>query len=455
VRFFADVPAAEERAGQNAHWRNLVVRAIGEARGIRDREPGPIHLNVAFREPLVPELSPQWPEVLTGRPRGAPWTRLERLSTERFVWLPAGPRTVVVAGDGADPRARWLAETAGWPLLAEPSSGARSGPNALGPYRLLLGVDDHPLLEAVERVVVYGRPTLSRPVTRLLARSDIEVVVVARSGEWADPSLRAARVGPAVAVEGTEEGAGRAEPDAWLRAWLEADQRASRCVVEVLRAEPALTGLHVARTVAAAVPAGGLLHAASSNPIRDLDVAADPWDNPLVDDRGRLSYRVHRRVLANRGLAGIDGTVSTAIGAALAHRHGPAYALVGDLAFLHDANCLLRGPQEPAPDLTVTVVNDDGGGIFTTLEQGAPEFADRFERLFGTPHGADLGALAAATGTPHVLARTPAELRAALGEPDGLRLVEVRVDRTRIRGLHTRLRDRVRTALQDLPFTGR
>src|SRR5690606_31939628 len=131
------------------------------------RNPGPVHLNLAFREPLVPDLSGDWPESLVGRPNGARWTRIDRITTERFTYLPAGPRTVVIAGDGTDPQARWLAETAGWPLLAEPSSGARSGPNALGPYRMILGVDDHPLVRGIERVVVYGRPTLSRPVSRV------------------------------------------------------------------------------------------------------------------------------------------------------------------------------------------------------------------------------------------------------------------------------------------------
>src|SRR5690606_34547409 len=132
VRFFADVAAAERRPGQNAYWRGIVARAVACSRGIRDRNPGPVHLNLAFREPLVPDLSGDWPESLVGRPNGARWTRIDRITTERFTYLPAGPRTVVIAGDGTDPQARWLAETAGWPLLAEPSSGARSGPNALG-----------------------------------------------------------------------------------------------------------------------------------------------------------------------------------------------------------------------------------------------------------------------------------------------------------------------------------
>ena len=138
------------------------------------------------------------------------------------------------------------------------------------------------------------------------------------------------------------------------------------------------------------------------------------------------------RVLANRGAAGIDGTVSTALGAALADQAaggGQAYALLGDLTFLHDSNGLVSGPQEPRPDLTIVVANNDGGAIFGTLEQGAPGFEGAFERVFGTPHGVDLAALCAATGTPYTLAVTTAELRDALGPRSGVRVVEVRSDR--------------------------
>ncbi|WP_020578418.1 2-succinyl-5-enolpyruvyl-6-hydroxy-3-cyclohexene-1-carboxylic-acid synthase [Actinopolymorpha alba] len=454
VRMFHEVGVPERRPGQNAYWRELVGRAVAIARGFRDRHPGPVHLNLAFREPLVPDpedlddggTPTDWPESLDGRSNGGRWTRIERLATDHISWLEPGPRTMVVAGDGADAQARWLAETAGWPLLAEPTSGARSGPNALGPYRLLLDADTE-LVRGIERVIVYGWPTLSRPVTRLITRDDVEIVVVARRPAWPDPGHQAYRVTATVAMEGTVDGADRREPDEWLSAWLSADQCARGAIEEVLAREPGLTGLHVARDVAAAVPGGGLLFAGSSNPIRDLDLAGAPWSNRLVDEGGRIDPRDHRRVLANRGLAGIDGTVSSAIGAALVHRIGPSYALLGDLAFLHDSNGLVRGSYEARPDLTVVVVNDDGGGIFTTLEQGAPVYAEAFDRVFGTPHGVDIGALAAATRTPYTLARSRRDLRAALSRSRGLRIVEVRVDRSRIRALHARLRTAVAAAV--------
>ncbi|MFC4085446.1 thiamine pyrophosphate-dependent enzyme, partial [Amycolatopsis samaneae] len=194
------------------------------------------------------------------------------------------------------------------------------------------------------------------------------------------------------------------------------------------------SGLRLASELVDALPEGSLLVVGSSNPTRDVALAG----------RLRPDVLVHR----NRGVAGIDGTVSTAIGAATVHR-GPSYALIGDLTFLHDANGLLTGPAEQRPDLTIVVLNDDGGGIFSLLEQGAPEHNASFERVFGTPHGADLGALCAGYRVPHVVADTLTEFRAALRPAPGLRVVEVRVDRTRHRDLHARLRDVVRSAVSD------
>lgn len=178
------------------------------------------------------------------------------------------------------------------------------------------------------------------------------------------------------------------------------------------------------------MPPGGLLLVGASSPVRDLDLMARPYP---VGER--------RRIIANRGLSGIDGTVSTAVGAALGRPGGRALALMGDLTFLHDANGLVLGPDEARPDLTVVVVNDDGGAIFSTLEQGAPEYADRFEAVFGTPHGVDLASLCAATRTPHWRVDSLAELEHALANPNGgIEVVEVRVRRDDRRDLDARIR---------------
>ncbi|MGH3361054.1 MAG: 2-succinyl-5-enolpyruvyl-6-hydroxy-3-cyclohexene-1-carboxylic-acid synthase [Nocardioides sp.] len=377
--------------------------------------PGPAHLNVQLDDPLMP-IGGTW-ELL---PRGATASAPRRASAATV--LPTGPRTVVVAGDGAGPPARALAERAHWPLLAEPTSGSRTGANALRCYRLLL---DGELARRVERVVVLGHPTLSRPVTRLLARADVEVVAVVADGVWRERSFPVSQaLEGAVAVE---------QPDdpAWLEEWWAADAEAGARLDRLLADEEGLTPWEVAGAVSRAVPPSGLLFVGASSPIRDLDLMVARYD-----------VGARRKVIANRGLSGIDGTVSSAIGAALGRPHGSRnFALVGDVTFLHDASGLVLGPEETAPDLTIVVVNDDGGSIFVTLEQGDPAYADRYDRLFGTPHHVDLAALCAATRTPHWRVESLPELEQALANPNGgIEVVEVRVRRDNRRELDERIR---------------
>jgi 2-succinyl-5-enolpyruvyl-6-hydroxy-3-cyclohexene-1-carboxylate synthase len=268
--------------------------------------------------------------------------------------------------------------------------------------------------EEIERVLVFGHPTLSRPISKLLARPDVEVIVVAPTGLWPDAGRRATAVVTGLEVIGTDD-------TDWLTRWQAADQLARPAIDKVLSG--GLSGPVVAAVLGEAVGADGMLVVASSNPVRDLDLA------PVVPIR----------TVANRGLAGIDGTLSTAVGAALANA-GATYALVGDLAFLHDSNGLVIGPAEPRPDLRIVVVNDNGGGIFATLEQGSGDHAEYFERVFGTPHNVDLAALCAATGTQYRLVATEDELRDALVRTvAGIDVVEVRVDRSTHRDLQAEL----------------
>ncbi|WP_239456291.1 2-succinyl-5-enolpyruvyl-6-hydroxy-3-cyclohexene-1-carboxylic-acid synthase [Nocardioides solisilvae] len=398
----------------------------GEAERLRDllREasrgrPGPVHLNVQLDEPLLP--TDRWvPDVtVPPAPIEHPWRDLAAEAVE----VPLGPRTVVVAGDDAGPPARVLAQDAGWPLLAEPSSGSRTGTHALRAYRLLL---DTELGEQVERVVVHGHPTLSRPVTRLLARADVEVWDVDPHALWQRRPFVVARAARALRVAGADEAnAG------WLAAWREADASVSAQLDRLLAGEPGLTPHEVAGAVARALPPGGQLWVGASSPVRDLDLMVPRWE-----------VGARRKVLANRGLAGIDGVVSSAIGAALARGPGSRnLALLGDVTFLHDGGGLVLGPEESRPDLTLVVVNDDGGSIFSMLEQGAEEYADRFERLFGTPHGVDLAAWCAATRTPHWRVESLPELEHALAQPaGGIEVVEARVRRDDRRALDQRIR---------------
>ena len=335
--------------------------------------------------------------------------------------LPLGPRTLVVAGDDAGPAARLLAETADWPLVAEPTSGARIGRQALRTGRLLLGTA---LRGDVERVVVVGHPTLSRPVTSLISDPGLEVLSVrGRDGVATDPGHVARVLDVVPRVD-------RPDDPAWFDAWRVADGRLSRLIDAGLAApagdpsrapgDGALSPLAVAAVVGAAVGADTSLVVGSSNPVRDLDVMATPW-TPLE----------HRFVVGNRGLAGIDGMVSTAVGIALGRsRAARTIAYLGDLTFLHDTNGLLTGRDERRPDLTFVVLSDDGGAIFSTLEQGDRRYASAFERVFATPHGTDLGALCAAHHTAYERVDDLGQLGVALAEEfSGTRVLEVPVSR--------------------------
>ena len=379
-------------------------RAVAASTGAR---PGPVHVNVALREPLVPDATADWPESLEGRPGGAPWTQVLRPAE------PAPPsddlpdRTVVVLGDALEADAVLALATArGWPVIAEPSSRARPGPGVLPGGELLLRDADFLAAHRPDRVLVAGRPTLSRTVARLTASAPLDVI--AGDDGWTDPGARAVRVLPGIPVAGTSR------DESWLPQWREAADAARAAADKVLDGLDGLPEPVVAALLMDAVPPGGVVVSGSSKSVRDLFLAGP---RPGVT------------VLANRGVAGIDGTVSTAVGAALAGT-GPTYALMGDLTFLHDANGLIIGPGEPRPELTIVVVNNDGGALFGLLEQGGPEYRDAFERVFGTPHGVNLAALCAATGTPHRRVTTRAELTAALTRPDALRVVEVRTDRS-------------------------
>jgi len=458
LRFAADLPAVSSADSAAAtSWAAAVGSAVRAARGQDGAaRPGPAHLDLAFEDPLVPDDDDEPPAAAPTLPR-----RAERPSAGPPMVLDDGPRTVVVAGDGAGSGARRLAEAAGWPLLAEPSSHARSGPNAIGPYRLLL--EDERLGGRIERVVAFGRPTLSRQVTRLLARPDVELVLVETSPGRPDPGRVATRT-PRPPVPGwvsdRPEGFHRRPADPWLTAWLGAGRQARRAVDDVLDRRAAageLTGPLVAREVAAASGPGERLVVAASNPVRDLDLAAHPFDvqgsglgaPPGIDADG------YPHVASNRGLSGIDGTLSTAIGVARASAH-PTRALVGDLAFLHDVGGLAVPTAERVHvRLQVVVLNDDGGGIFGLLEHGEPARAASFERVFGTPHGADLAALCAGFDVPHALARDLSELRQAVRVVRaGLSVLEVRADRSKLRALHADLRAAVADALALGPDSG-
>ncbi|WP_414467692.1 2-succinyl-5-enolpyruvyl-6-hydroxy-3-cyclohexene-1-carboxylic-acid synthase [Kytococcus sedentarius] len=376
--------------------------------------------------------------------------------------LPEGPeRTVVLVGDLGSPSvARAVqagARRRGWPVVAEPFS--RFGGDSAVPGGVhLLGDEEFLANHTPERVLVAGRLTLHRVAGRFLARPGVHVEVVSASTAWPDPGHRAEVVHPLVLRPAAGETAGGelagGSECAWWQAWHDAGRQRSSSPTapsalapeEETRAPgaapggevslaPSVTAAGEGPTTSRAVAAGeqplttataaavvasnvrGLLFLGSSRAPRSLDLALDGPGRGVTG------------ILGNRGLAGIDGCLSTAAGWALTH--GPTTALVGDLTFLHDANALAIGPGEPRPDLTVVVLNDDGGAIFGDLEYGRPEHleahgADTFRRVFTTPTGTDIGHLARAHGVEHTRVVTAQALQDALAsEPSGLRVVEV------------------------------
>ncbi len=395
VGMYGSVPRATARvvaaeATPDA-WRSALRRVVTAARGTLSRLPGPVHVNVELPDPLYGDLPVP--------PAGTPFS-VAPSPEPHSVPLPAGPRTVVVAGDLPPAAGRSLAAAAaraGVPVFAEPSSNARSGATAIRHYRPLLRL----LGAGIERVVVVGHPTLSRPVSTLLARHDVELVVVADGATWVDPGWAAGRVVGAVDLPVGDP--------AWLEQWRRADAAATPvgCLGR-------LTGEEIAHQVLTSA-AGGVLVLGASNPVRDADLVAcgRSWPDTY----------------ANRGLAGIDGTVSTAAGIALATGR-PTTALLGDLTFLHDASGLVVPPGEPVPTLRVVVADDGGGSIFALLEHGAPERAETFERIFATPPGVDVADVAAAYGAAVTTVDQPDALEAALARDwTGIEVIVVRLSR--------------------------
>jgi 2-succinyl-5-enolpyruvyl-6-hydroxy-3-cyclohexene-1-carboxylate synthase len=429
VRFAADVPA-----GSNPE--RAIQTGLSAATGaFPDLPPGPVQLNLAFRDPLVPAPGDRLPDAVE--------RQRYRVGSEPLVMnLPTAPdtlperRTVVLAGHDAGPVAEAFARAHNLPLLAEPSSNARFGPNAVGLYRLLLEHFRAGSAQPIERVVLFGRPTLSRPVAALLASADVESALYQPVPvAWYEPGRRTEL--PLENLADLAGFAGRGS-SSWLDTWLLAGSAAQHALDQVVSADPAATGPSVASLVWK--HSRGQLLLGSSNGIRDVDLAGLPAADPAAT------------VYANRGLAGIDGTISTATGIALGGRQQTT-VLLGDVTFLHDAGGLLLGAGEEEPDLRIVVLNDAGGAIFSLLEHGGVEeggrYGDAVERLFGTPHSVDIAALAAAYGVGHSLVSTTAGLAEALDRPvQGRSIVEVRTDRGALRELHARIKEAVSAAVE-------
>jgi 2-succinyl-5-enolpyruvyl-6-hydroxy-3-cyclohexene-1-carboxylate synthase len=387
------------------------------AREVLGAVDGPVHVNLALRDPLsgattLPAASPgTWTPPTPGDP----------------VVLRPGPLTVVVAGAEAGPQAEEAARRLGAPLLAEVASGARFGPNLVPAYRDLLrepGFGDR-----VERAVVFGHPTLSREIPALLERHDVEAIVVRGNGRDAYDPGRRARIVPGVVVDG--------EPAPESRGWVGPWVHASRALLEVDDVPAASLGDdRLERAGFARAQLERLREPVTRRMLVDA-VWAITWPHDrlvlgasrLIRDLDRVAPGKRIPVFANRGLAGIDGTIATATGVALAAGTGVTRVLLGDLALLHDAGSLAPTPGEPSPRMQVIVGNDGGGTIFDGLEVAGTADPDLFDRVLYTPQAVDIPALAAAYGWEHRRAATRSELDDALSASGDRVLIEVPLPR--------------------------
>lgn len=430
---------------------NQVRRAVAAASGRLSLDPGPVHLNVRLAPPLAPAAPWQVPHL---EPK-THWLRARKPLEEQLngvtvsqvgcrLGLDPARRGVIVVGDNDDTElahfAASLAHAWGWPLLAEPTSLVRTDANAVAAYSALLaggdgsvGGDGAQLSQEIEQLLVVGHPTLTRPIGALLARADIYQVVLTNRARWSDVSGRAAYVttleqalsslnipgGGAGAEVGADADAGgdasasadagagagvggstgkNAAPTLWLQRWLQAGQQQLNATSVTKAAQMALTtwqatSQYESHSQSTAIHSDGLessvtLMAASSMTIRYLDARLPA---------GKQLKKMPGPVVANRGLAGIDGIISTAVGLAWASGQ-PVRVIIGDLAAAHDLTGLVKAVTETEVDLQVIVLDDHGGKIFSGLEYGASELSNYFLRFFTTAQQVDFAQAAAAFG---------------------------------------------------------
>jgi 2-succinyl-5-enolpyruvyl-6-hydroxy-3-cyclohexene-1-carboxylate synthase len=428
-----DIPAPTGAPGELDEVRDLAELAL------RAAADGPVHLNLAYREPLSGS-EPSIPETVAtlgdDDVDGDAHPLWRRTLGPEVVDLEPDDATIVVAGHGAGPRAEELAVALGAPLIAEVSSGARFGRHAVVAYREVLR---GPHGEAVGRAVVLGHPTLSREVPQLLERDDVEVIVVRAPGADAYNPGHRARVVDDVRV------IGKPDPQA-VRRWVGGWVAMSRAVLESTAPDDPAPDLEQSAStdmsvrLAFAKAEAAILRQRVDRRMLAKAVWASTWPHDrlviaasrLIREADRLVPGKNIRVHANRGLAGIDGTIATATGIALAARDaapqtGTTRVLLGDLALIHDAGALLV-PLPEGVRVHLFVGNDRGGTIFDQLEVAATANPDDYERVMRTPHAIDIAALAAAGGWAYRKAATRADLDDALTAPEPLLVVEVPFD---------------------------
>lgn len=433
AKWFFEV-GTHEASEEHLRWiRQLACRAVWTA---EDDRPGPVHLNFPLREPLVTEE--ELPADRTGRPRREPWVRRtipERLPEplEPILELAGSRRGVVVAGrHERDPAlgaaAAAFAARAGWPLLADPLSGARTPPAAIAHYDALLRDSAWAAAHAPEAVLRVGDLPTSKPLRTWLAEQrGAEQIALDPEHAWQDPSASVSQVlagDPAATLGAAAERLPAARAERWLEDWLAADSTAARAIDATLGSE--LSEPRVAAELGARLPEEATLFVASSMPVRELETFFPARPAPP-------------RVLGNRGANGIDGTVSSAFGAAAADPGRPTLLLIGDVALAYDLGGLLAHTRLGL-DLTIVLLNNDGGGIFHFLPVAAQR--DAFEEHVATPHGLDFSRAADLYGCAYENPRDPPGFGAALDRAlatAGTTLIEIKTIRQENLALHRRV----------------
>jgi len=432
TRWASDLPVPAGAPGEEEFARAVAARAIAASLG---RPAGPVQLNLPFREPLVPDraqLAAIYAAGAKAEPvhvaRGAPTLDDGQLAV-LAARLGAARRGLILAGPDCPPGlAAPLADLAarlGFPILADPLSGLRHGAHdralVLSAYDAFLRDPGFVARHAPELVLRFGAMPTAKPVIQFLQRHpQAHTVVVDGGGGWREPTSLAAEhifadeAGLCRALSGRIGGAAQAVT-LWSQAWLGAEEAARGAIGRALGQDERISEPRLAAELAGLLAPGATLLAANSMPIRDVDTFLPAGEREL-------------RIVGNRGANGIDGLVSTALGAA-AGGAGPVTLLTGDLALYHDSNGLLAAKLHGL-SLTILLVNNDGGGIFSFLPQASEQ--DQFELLFGTPHGLDFRPLAALYGARYTLAESWEALHTAVraGQREGgLHIVEVRTER--------------------------
>jgi 2-succinyl-5-enolpyruvyl-6-hydroxy-3-cyclohexene-1-carboxylate synthase len=448
LRWAHDPGPPDDAPGAVEHWRHLAARAAAAATG---PPAGPVHLNLPFREPLVPSGAPL--VDAPGRDDGAPWVATHRagrppsaaLVADLAAFVRGHRRGVIVAGWGADATPATVtrfAAAAGWPILADPVSGLRTGPDAVSTYDAILRAPGNASRLRPAAAIRLGAPPTSKVLNGWLA-AGVPSWLVDPDDVWLDPE-RSAATRAVCDADALLDGVTRdleqtaLEPCDWRATWTGLERRARLALDDACDASPDLFEGRVARDVVACLPDGASIVVASSMPVRDVEAFAAPRDG--------LEF------VANRGVNGIDGFVSTVLGVASARHGAPVIGLLGDLCLLHDVNGLV-GANRRDLDATLVVVDNDGGGIFSFLPQArSDDVSDAdFELLFGTPHGVDIAALAASLDVPCVSVHCADELvetiRSAL-DAGGVRIVLVRTERSANVVRHTAVWEAVSSALR-------